>query len=276
MNKLMKLYKSALALSLMMGTYASTINATQYQESELTSYSAMNMDVYMNSRVTSITQVGNGFNVQGYMFENGSMNASYNDARNWREIVFVSVNDPNTQYAYRKQVNAQYNPWLNKNATATQNGKYDLSYANYSVTVNPNDMNAFNGNVPHTKMADGEYYVYMRISNGKTSYLFPLRDATLSDGTNMENTGKLPTGFKVADQETRTLTYTVGNVATTTQETAKPEENVNDNTGVNTNTNSNTPSLEGKKGLVVNENAKIGGDMEPDGHVWNCNGCTIH
>ena len=34
-------------------------------------------------------------------------------------------------------------------------------------------------------------------------------DKTLNDGTNMENTGTLPTGFTVYDKTTRALMYTV-------------------------------------------------------------------
>ena len=51
--------------------------------------------------------------------------------------------------------------------------------------------------------------MYMRISDGKNSYLFPLVDRDLSDGTSMESTGTLPEGFSVADADTRTLVYTV-------------------------------------------------------------------
>ncbi len=47
------------------------------------------------------------------MFENSSMNASHNDSRNWREVVFVSVEDPSVEFVYRKQVNAEHNTWLN-------------------------------------------------------------------------------------------------------------------------------------------------------------------
>ena len=175
---------------------------------DLSAYSAMNMTVYPSSRVTKIKQSGTGFLVEGYMFEQAA-DCIYNDARNWREIVFVNVNDASTAKAYRKQVTAVYNTWLNSNMTATVNGKYKLNYANYTVTVNPSSMNKYAGNVPGQKMAAGNYYVYMRISNGKTSYLFPLMDKTLNDGTNMENTGTLPTGFTVYDKTTRALMYTV-------------------------------------------------------------------
>lgn len=175
---------------------------------DLSAYSRRDMTVYPSSRVTSIKQSGNGFTVAGYMFEQAA-DCIYNDARNWREIVFVNANNPSTTYAYRKQVTAVYNTWLNSNMTATVNGRYKLNYANYTVTVNPNSMNSYYDNAPGKKMAAGNYYVYMRISNGKTSNLFPLMDKTLTDGTNMENTGTLPTGFSVYDSSTRALMYTV-------------------------------------------------------------------
>ncbi|MBR3840872.1 MAG: Ig-like domain-containing protein, partial [Erysipelotrichales bacterium] len=114
---------------------------------DLSAYSAMNMTVYPSSRVTKIKQNGIGFTVEGYMFEQGA-DCIYNDARNWREIVFVNANNASTAYAYRKQVTNVYNPWLNSNMTATVNGKYKLNYANYTVTVNPSSMNKYAGNVP--------------------------------------------------------------------------------------------------------------------------------
>ena len=58
-------------------------------------------------------------------------------------------------------------------------------------------------------MKPGSYLVYMRISNGQTSQLFPLKDVTLSDGTNMENSGTLPNGFEIVEYENRTLRYIV-------------------------------------------------------------------
>lgn len=51
--------------------------------------------------------------------------------------------------------------------------------------------------------------MYMRISDGKNSYLFPLVDRVLSDGPTMENFRTLPDGFRIIDTDTRTLVYTV-------------------------------------------------------------------
>lgn len=173
----------------------------------LSSYSSMNMNVYPNSRVTSVKASGTGFVVNGYMWETATNCIA--GSTPWREIVFVNATDASVEKAYRKQVSNVYNTFLNTNMTATVNGKYRLDYANYTVTVNPSSMNAYRTNLPGYKMVQGDYYVYMRISNGKLSYLFPLKDVTLSDGTNMENTGTLPVGFSVYDAETRALKYTV-------------------------------------------------------------------
>ena len=184
------------------------VDSKALSESDLDAYSKMDMNVYDNSRVTSIKKSGNGFVVEGYMFEENA-DCIYADTRNWREIVFVNVDDASTEKAYRKQTTNIYNPWLNSNMTATANGKYKLNYANYRVEVNPSSINKYAGNVPGYKIASGTYYVYMRISNGKTSYLFPLVDRTLANGTNMENTNMLPDGFTVKDPDSRILVYTV-------------------------------------------------------------------
>ncbi|MBR3841509.1 MAG: leucine-rich repeat protein [Erysipelotrichales bacterium] len=177
-------------------------------KADLSSYSKMDMNVYPGSRVTKLQATATGFSVEGYMFETNA-DCIYNDARNWREIVFVNTEDYSTTKAYRNQVTAVYNTWLNKNMTATNNGTYKLNYANYKVEVNPKNINLYAGNVAGHSMNSGSYYVYMRISNGKTSYLYPLRDATLSDGSNMESKGTLPSGFTVSDDGNRTLIYTV-------------------------------------------------------------------
>ena len=86
----------------------------------------------------------------------------------------------------------------------TGNGKYRLEYANYTVTFSNNDINTYVDNTP-TTMAKGSYLAYMRISDGTSSYLFPLVDRVLSDGSTLE----LPKGFEVVDLDTRALRYIV-------------------------------------------------------------------
>ncbi len=181
-----------------------TDKTTLFSVDNLKQYSAMNMNVYPSSRVTGITSTSSGFVVKGYMFE-----ADANCTSDlWREIVFVNSSDVSSSKAYRKQVTPVYDTWLNKNTTATSNGRYTLNYANYTVNVSPSSVNAYTTNTAST-MAKGDYYILMRISNGSTSYLFPLCDTTLSDGTNLENTGKLPSGVSVYDTNTRALMYSV-------------------------------------------------------------------
>ena len=70
-------------------------------------------------------------------------------------------------------------------------------------------MNAYDGNTPVDKMESGSYLMYMRISDGVNSNIMPLVYRVLTDGTTMENTGTLPKGFEVVDQETRVLRYVV-------------------------------------------------------------------
>lgn len=173
---------------------------------DLSAYSAMNMNVYQNSRVTSMKANSNGtLTLSGYMFNDANCNKPNSL---YREIIFVDANDTSISKAYRQEVKSKYNTFLNKNMNATQNGKYDLSYACYDVTVNPKAMLNY-AKTSTASMAKGEYLAYMRVSDGKTSYLFPLKDAVLSDGSTMEASGTLPRGFKVNDTKERTLSYIV-------------------------------------------------------------------
>ena len=172
---------------------------------QLAPYSALNMVVYPNSRVTKITSSGSTINLEGYMFKQ----AANCEKSIWREIVFVNEANPAAAYAYRKQATAVYNTWLNSNMTATVNGQYRLDYANYKLSFSPTGVNSYSTNKAAGKMAAGSYLMYMRISDGSTSYLFPLMDITLSNGTNMENTGTLPSGFEVVETTNRTLRYVV-------------------------------------------------------------------
>lgn len=174
---------------------------------QLAPYANLSLSVYPNSRVTSVKTSGSSIIAEGYMFkENANCNSSNSI---WREIVFVNEANPSTAYAYRKQVTPQYNTWLNKNMTATVNGKYRLDYANYKVTFSPTSVNNYTTNKAANKMSSGSYLMYMRISDGQSANLFPLTDAVLSDGTTMENTGTLPAGFEIVETTHRTLRYVV-------------------------------------------------------------------
>lgn len=186
------------------------------EKNDLSAYSAMNMNVYKNSRVTEMKSNANGtITLSGYMFNDSNCNKKNSL---YREVIFVNENDPSTVKAYRQEVVSKYNTFLNGNATATQNGKYDLSYAFYDVTINPNSILNY-AKTSKGSMAKGSYLAYMRISDGKTSYLFPLKDAKLSDGSTMESKGTLPKGFEVINQETRELRYVVTSGAQEQSET---------------------------------------------------------
>ena len=171
------------------------------KEKTLEDYSKFDLDVYTNSRVTDIKSTPTGITVEGYMFkENADLDK---EDSIWREIIFVNEEDYSTAKAYRKQVIPVYNTWLNKNMNATGNGKYKLDYANYTVAFSTTNINSYVDNKP-TTMAKGSYLAYMRISDGTDSYLFPLKDIVLSNGSTLE----LPTGFEVVDS-TRALRYIV-------------------------------------------------------------------
>lgn len=174
---------------------------------QLAPYSALNMTVYPSSRVTKITSSGSTINLEGYMFKQAA-HCNKKDSI-WREIVFVNEANSSSSYAYRKQVIPVYNTFLNSNMTATVNGTYKLDYANYKLSFSPTSVNAYTTNKPAGKMAAGSYLMYMRISDGSTSYLFPLMDIQLSNGTTMENTGTLPANFEVVETKDRTLRYIV-------------------------------------------------------------------
>lgn len=171
---------------------------------DLSAYSNMKLDVYANSRVISVTPNANGFDVYGYMWINNVQPTK----DTWREIIFVNAEDYATSKAYRANVVADYNPFLNANKQATNNGTLDLSYACYEGGVNPLSMESYDKSGKGA-MAQGTYLVFMRISDGTDSYLFPLVDRMLDNGTTMESDGTLPAGFSVVDEETRNLVYTV-------------------------------------------------------------------
>lgn len=181
--------------------YTKAVNPT-----DLDAYTNYELEVYKNSRTHTVTIDSNGITVGGYMFK---ANADCNRPDSvWREIIFINEEDHSIEKAYIKQVDSMYATWLNSNPNATNNGKYNLDYANYSITVTNDSVNDYVSNKP-TTMSKGSYLVYMRISDGINSFLFPLVDRVLSDGTTMESTGTLPKGFEVVDQESRVLRYVV-------------------------------------------------------------------
>ncbi|MBE6114177.1 MAG: hypothetical protein E7191_03775 [Erysipelotrichaceae bacterium] len=186
-----------------------TINAVYTKlanTTDLSAYSNDQLEIYKNSRVHTLLNEDD-ITIGGYMFKYKT-DCNKPDSI-WREIIFVREDNYDTKYAYRKQADSVYATWLNDNPNATANGKYDLDYANYSVTFDVDEVNAYDSNTPVGKMESGSYLMYMRISDGVNSNIMPLVDRVLTDGTTMENTGTLPKGFEVVDQETRVLRYVI-------------------------------------------------------------------
>lgn len=168
-------------------------------------YSTFGLKVYANSRVTSIDKTSTGFRVSGYMW----IDNVKPDKNTWREFILINTEDMTTQYAYRKQGSSARTDWLNDNVMATQNGKLDLKEAGYTINVSYNDLNSYVDNKSGAKIKPGTYQMFIRISDGKESFLFPLVDRVLSDGSTMESDGTLPEGFKVMDNKIRSLVVEV-------------------------------------------------------------------
>lgn len=178
-------------------TYLLVLNA----ELDLSAYTDGLLPVYENSRVTSIKPISNGFELNGYAFING-INCNKKNSL-WREIIFVNEEDVSKEKAYRMQVTPVYNTFLNSNKNINPTGKLSYSFANYNVKVNPNSIKDYATNKTYQKMASGSYRVYIRVSDGKNSKLFPLKDIILSDGSTLS----LPSGFEVMDETSRELRY---------------------------------------------------------------------
>lgn len=182
------------------------INSFVSSNNPFSFYANNKLNVYSGSRVTSISNNGSSLTVNGYMFKEGVNCNKPNSI--YREIIFVNEDDYSPSKAYRELVTPIYNTFLNKNATASHNGSLDLSYANYSVQVNINNISNYR-KTSKGKMASGNYLIYMRISDGFNAYLFPLVDKELSDGTTLENTNKLGDNLSLIDSTSRNLRLTV-------------------------------------------------------------------
>ena len=173
---------------------------------DLSAYANMLLNVYPSSRVTNITSSRSTVTIEGYMFK---MYTSIDQPNSiYREVILIDEKDPSKEYAYRQEAISVYNPWLNKNMLATQNGMYNLDYANYQVTFNINDIYNFS-KTQKGGMRYGTYLLYMRISDGENAYVFPLVDYVLSDGSTLEKQGKLINGLSLYDQTTRQICFKV-------------------------------------------------------------------
>ena len=184
---------------------ANTDEYNQYKGLDLSDYTDEQLGVYENSRVTDIKEYGSKIIVSGYAFVK-NVNCNHSNAL-WREIIFINADNPSPDYAYRQQVNAtNRGKFLTTNTNLNPNGVYDYNYATYTVTVDTNNIQ----NYKKTKtgaMANGDYYVYIRVSDGKHGKLFPLQNVTLSDGTSLN----LSDNFSKVDESHKELKFTKKN-----------------------------------------------------------------
>lgn len=163
----------------------------EYKNLDLSAYTNDKLPVYNNSRVTSIKRDGASkyITFEGYSFIKDRNFDTPNAL--WRELILVNLEDLSTDSAYRFQVTStNKGGFLNKNQILNPTGKFDYTYASYSVTIDVTNIKKYD-NKTYEHMKPGYYLPYMRISDGKDGKLFPLKDITLSDGTNL----KLPLGF---------------------------------------------------------------------------------
>lgn len=169
---------------------------------DLSNYSNMMLSVYENSRATSIKESTEGFVINGYTWINGIAP----NKNTWRELVFINTENPSPEFAYRVNASAVYNTFLNKNMYATQNGTVDLSYANYTAAINLNQISNYT-KTSMGEMKPGSYYVYVRISDGKDSFMFPIYDRVLNDGSTLQGANAMPSQFNVENQTNRTVIF---------------------------------------------------------------------
>lgn len=171
---------------------------------DLSDYTNDLLDVYPNSRVTSMSYSKGVLNLEGYAFikDRGVPTNDYKWL--WREVIFVNEDNSSRDYAYRVSVTPiNKGSFLTSNTTLNPTGKYSYAMATYKVSANIKSIN--NYDQQKSSIVPGKYRVYVRCSDGVNGKLFPLKDVTLSDGTNLENTGKLPAEFEIVDPETREL-----------------------------------------------------------------------
>lgn len=188
---------------------ASTEEYNKYKGLDLSAYTDEQLGVYENSRVTDIKESGSKITVSGYAFvKNVHCN---NPNALWREIIFINAENPSVEYAYRKQVSAtNKGQFLTSNKTLNPNGNYNYNFATYSVTVDTNNVQNYKKTTTGA-MAEGTYYVYIRVSDGKHGKLFPLKNVTLSDGSSLS----LSDNFSKVDSEHTELKYTKKKGSTT-------------------------------------------------------------
>lgn len=148
-------------------------------------YSARNMPIYENSRVTWVSQSGSSIKISGYMLE--QFNSYSKKDSFWREMIFIAE-DFSRAYRFNLNSSAVYNPFLNANKTVNPNGQYNYNYAFYEANINLNNVQEYWTKTP-TSLPSGNYRVFIRMSDGKRSNLMSLR--------NTKSEVQLPSSFYV-------------------------------------------------------------------------------
>lgn len=206
---------------------------TEQSSLDLTAYTDEQLPVYQNSRVTAIKRNGTNLIVEGYAFVK-DVNFSRTDAL-WREIIFVNKENTSPENAYRYQVTStKKGQFLTNNKTLNPTGKYNYQYATYSVTVNLASTKKYD-NKTYETMKPGDYYVFIRVSDGKHGKLFPLQNIRLSDGSIMD----LPQGFSYAKEGTQDLLLTISNTEYETNKSNSSSENGSGGFGGSSSSSSN-------------------------------------
>lgn len=153
------------------------------------------LDIYYNSRVTSLSATATTLYLEGYIFV-PNRNIT-NSSALYREVIFVNEDYPDADHAYRALVTTTYNgSFLTSNKTLNPKGLYNYSAATYRVSINYKNIK--NYKQVNSSMAPGNYRIYIRASDGSKSAVFPLRDVTLSDGSNLS----LPSTFSLVNNNT--------------------------------------------------------------------------
>lgn len=172
---------------------------------DLTDYVTLDnvLPAYENSRATSIVATNTSITINGYAFVKDRSITKDSDL--WREIIFINEDNNSKEFAYRYNVKTSTSSshngrFLTNNKTLNPTGKYNYLGATYTVSLNYNNVLNYTDRSA-TSMAPGSYRVYVRVSDGKQSTVFPLKDIVLSNGETLN----LPSNMQLVDETTREL-----------------------------------------------------------------------
>lgn len=245
---------------------------------DLSAYSNLQLPLYGNSRVTSIEfnkTNPNLVTINGYAFIKDE--SFHRPDALWREIIFVNQADENIENAYRYQVSSEKKGQFLTNNTILNPGKlYNYDYAMYRLDIDLLHMKKYD-NVTVEAIKPGTYDIYIRVSNGIDSNLLPIRNVTLSDGSNLQLTG----GFYYDENGNIKLTVagtpTTGNNSGTSSSnsgtTTKPSTGGNSGSSSTGNSGSGSGAGENYTGNGATGDTTPGTDIDGDGTVeeWEKN-----